>query len=223
MRLGFFNPLFFYKNFKNCYFLLIYAKIQTIIKNKDIFLLKEKTENTNLMRDLAIIIFSVIIAVFLVKTGVVENLLTSTQEMKILGSFIAGIFFVSIFTAIPATVVFGEIAQTNSIFLVSIIGGIGALIGDIIIFRFIKDKLAEDLIHLLKKTGLKRLITIFRLKFFKWVIPLLGALVVASPLPDELGLAMMGLSKMKTSLFLPLFFLLNSVGILIICLIAKNV
>jgi len=175
------------------------------------------------MRDLAIIIFSVIIAIIFVKTGIIKSILTSTQEMKIFGSFIAGIFFVSIFTAIPATVVFGEIAQTNSIFLVAIIGGLGALIGDLIIFRFIKDRLSEDLINLLKKTGLKRLVNIFRLRFFRWIIPFIGAIVVASPLPDELGLAMMGLSKMKNSFFIPLSFLLNASGILIICLIAKNV
>jgi len=44
---------------------------------------------------------------------------------------------------------------------------------------------------------------------------------VISPLPDELGLAMMGLSKMKTSLFIPISFILNSLGILAIGLITK--
>lgn len=179
-------------------------------------------QNNNLMRELAIIVFSIIIAVIMVKTGVLKSLFVSTQEIKFIGSFIAGIFFTSIFSAAPATVVLAEIAQSNSIFWVAFFGGIGALVGDLVIFRFIKDTLAEDFNRLIKKIKSERLATIFRLKLFKWLIPFLGALVVASPLPDELGLMMMGLSKMKTSLFVPLSFLLNFLGILAIGFIAKT-
>ncbi len=173
------------------------------------------------MKDLAIIAFSVIIAILIVKTGVLKTILVSTQEMRFMGSFVAGMFFVSIFSAAPATVVLEEIAQSNSVFWVAFFGGIGALVGDLIIFRFIKDRLAEDFLQLIKKTRSERLVSIFRLKLFKWLVPFFGALIVASPLPDELGLAMMGLSKMKTSLFIPLSFFLNSLGILIIGIIAK--
>ena len=94
--------------------------------------------------------------------------------------------------------------------------------GDLIIFLFIRNRLAEDFGYLIQKTSSGRLIAIFKLRIFRWLVPLLGALVVASPLPDELGLAMMGLSKMKTSLFIPVSFVLNATGILIIGLIAKT-
>lgn len=173
------------------------------------------------MRDLGIIIFSIVIAVILVKTGALKSLLISTQEIKFIGSFVAGIFFVSVFTAAPATVVLAEIAQSNSIFWVAFFGGVGALVGDLIIFRFIKDRLSADFLYLIKKTKFERLISIFRLKLFRWLIPFAGALIVASPLPDELGLTMMGLSKMKTFLFVPLLFLLNFLGIMTVGLIAK--
>ena len=179
-------------------------------------------QNNNLMRDLAVIALSITIAVIMVKTGALKSLLVSTQEMKFIGSFIAGIFFVSIFSAAPATVVLAEIAQSNSVFWVAFFGGIGALVGDLVIFRFIKDRLAEDFYHLIRKTKSERLLTIFKLKLFKWLVPFFGALVVASPLPDELGLMMMGLSNMKTSLFMPISFLLNFLGILAIGLIAKT-
>ena len=179
-------------------------------------------QNNNLMKDLAIIGLSVIIAVLMVKTGALKSLLVSTQEIKFIGSFIAGIFFVSIFSAAPATVVLAEIAQSNSVFWVAFFGGVGALVGDLVIFRFIKDGLAEDFYHLVRKTKSERLVAIFKLKLFKWLVPFLGALVVASPLPDELGLMMMGLSNMKTSLFIPVSFLLNFLGILVIGFIAKT-
>ncbi|MBI2450784.1 MAG: hypothetical protein HYV52_00375 [Parcubacteria group bacterium] len=182
-----------------------------------------KDSNGNLIKDLAIIAFSVLIAILMVKTGALKTLLVSSQEVKLIGSFVAGIFFVSIFSAAPATVALAEIAQSNSIFWSAFFGGMGALVGDLIIFRFIKNRLTDDFLQLIRKTKSERLASLFRLRLFKWLIPFVGALVVASPLPDELGLMMMGLSKMKTSLFMPISFFLNFLGILTIGLIAKNV
>jgi hypothetical protein len=181
-----------------------------------------KKQNNNLIKDLIIIGLSVVVAVTMLKTGALKFFLFSTKKISFLGSFIAGMFFVSIFSAAPATAVLAEIAQSNSVFWVAFFGGLGALVGDLVIFRFVKDKLAEDFYYLIKATKAERLVSVFKLKLFRWLIPFLGALVVASPLPDELGLAMMGLSKIKTSLFIPLSFLLNFLGILVIGFIAKT-
>lgn len=178
---------------------------------------------TNLIKDLVIILISIAIAVVLVQTKIIEKLITRTMEFKIIGNFIAGIFFTSIFTVAPATVALAEIAKANSVFLTAIFGGLGALLGDFIIFRFIKNNLSKDLIYLVRKTRNERFSSIFRLRLFRHLMTLAGAVVIASPLPDELGLAMMGLSKIKTSLFVPISFLLNSTGILIIGLIAKRI
>lgn len=175
----------------------------------------------HLIKDAGIIGISIAVALLLAKTGAVREILHVTQGFWFLGSFIAGLFFTSVFTTAPATIVLAGIAQSNSIFWVAFLGGIGALVGDLVIFRFIKERLSADFLYLIKKSESERLISIFRLKLFRWLFPLVGALIVASPLPDELGLAMMGLSKMKTSLFIPLSFLLNFLGITVIGLIAK--
>ena len=175
----------------------------------------------NIIRDLVLIVFSIVAAIMLAKTGVLTGILANMQEWKFLGSFLSGMFFVSIFTAAPAAAVLFEIAASNSIWAVAFFGGAGALIGDILIFRFIKDSLAEDARWLIGKTKQERFFSIFQSKLFRWLIPFIGALAVASPLPNEVGLAMMGLSKMKTAVFVPLLFALNFVGILIIGLIAR--
>lgn len=177
----------------------------------------------NLIQDAAIVVLSVLIAIVLTKTGVLVDILASSKKLELFGSFVAGMFFTSVFTAAPATVVLTEIAQINSVIWVALFGGAGALIGDLIIFRFIKNRLSEDILYLLKKSKSERLISIFRLRIFRWSMAFLGALVIASPLPDELGLAMLGFSKMKISLFIPISFLLNSLGILVIGLIAKAI
>lgn len=181
------------------------------------------SHRNNLFKDMSIVALSILIAIILVKTGAVIDLLSFSENLKLLGSFIAGIFFTSVFTTVPAMVVLAEIAQVNSVILVSVFGGIGAMIGDLIIFRFVKNRLSEDISHLFKKSKSERFKSIFRLRFFKWSLLILGVLVIASPLPDELGLIMLGFSKMKTLLFIPVSFSLNFLGILVIGLIAKAI
>lgn len=178
---------------------------------------------SNLIKDIAIVALSVLIAIILLKTGVVIDLIVSWKKWGLFGSFIAGMFFTSVFTAAPATVVLAEIAQINSIFWTAFFGGIGALIGDLVIFQFFKNRLSEDILYLLGTSKSRRLLPIFRLRIFRWSIGFLGALMIASPLPDELGLAMLGFSKIKTSLFIPISFLFNSLGILVIGLVARAV
>lgn len=175
-----------------------------------------------MVRDLGLVVLSVTVAVILAETGALKSVLTGTQEWEILGSVMAGMFFVSVFTAAPAGVVLFEIAASNSIWEVAVFGGIGALIGDLFIFKFIKDSLSEDLRWIMGKLKKKKTPASPRFKFFRRIMPIVGAVIVASPLPDELGLAMMGISKMKTIVFIPLSFALNFVGILIIGLFAKG-
>jgi len=180
-------------------------------------------KENNLIRDIGIIIFSIIVAILLIKTGAIYEIIKQTRDLWFLDSFIAGMFFTSVFTTIPAIVTLGEIAQSSqSVIPVAIFGGLGALCGDLIIFRFMRDRFGEDIMRLIKNSGNGRLRSVVRLKFFRWLTFFLGALVIASPLPDELGLTMMGFSKTKISLFIPVSFTLNFLGILVIGLVAKN-
>jgi hypothetical protein len=41
----------------------------------------------------------------------------------------------------------------------------------------------------------------------------LGAFIIASPLPDELGLTLMGMSKVRLAVLVPVSFVMNAVGI----------
>ena len=110
-----------------------------------------------LFRDLLLVIFSIALAVLIVKTGVLKDFLVVSKERTVLGSFFAGIFFTSIFTVIPATVVLVEMHETNSVLIVSLFGGFGALVGDLIIFNFVKDRLSQDLQYLLSLAHVQRL------------------------------------------------------------------
>ncbi|MEK7178156.1 MAG: hypothetical protein AAB721_00655 [Patescibacteria group bacterium] len=157
------------------------------------------------------------------KTKFLIGILTSTKELKLLGSFIAGMFFTSVFTTAPAIATLGEIARTNSAVLVAIFGAMGAVIGDLIIFRFIRDKLSEHLLELAKHQGAgKKFKVLLKLKYFRWLTFLMGGLIIASPFPDELGIGLLGFSKMRTQWFILLSFAFNFIGILLIGLVAKT-
>ena len=65
----------------------------------------------HLMRDLAIIAVSVAVAVLLARLGVVEKFMVFAGGFKILASFVAGMFFTSIFTTAPAMVALVVLAR----------------------------------------------------------------------------------------------------------------
>ena len=60
-----------------------------------------------------------------------------------------------------------------------------------------------------------------KLKFFRWLTFLVGGLIIASPLPDELGISILGFSKMKVSWFIAISLVFNFIGILLIGVVAR--
>ena len=174
------------------------------------------------MRDLGIVALSFIIAVVLVKTQILGGVLSVAQEMKIIGSFLAGMFYVSIFTVAPAAVVLVELTRNFSLWEVAFFGGLGAAAGNLLIFRLVKNNLMEGLTLWLRRHRERKILLLFSNPWFDKTLFILGALIVFSPLPDELGLALMGVSQIRNILFFPISFALNFCSILILGLIARN-
>jgi len=179
------------------------------------------TRKKILIRDLSIVGLSVIIAILMVRIGVLEDILSAAQGTSYIGSFIAGIFFTSVFTIAPASVALAKLASNHSVLGVALWGGIGAAVGDLIILLFIRDSVSGDIDYISRKIKLKKILRYFHLGFLRILTPFLGALVIASPLPDELGLAMMGLSKVKIRYILPIAFVMNVIGIILIAAVGK--
>ncbi len=138
-----------------------------------------------------------------------------------LGAFIIGIFFVSTFTVVPATVILFYLAKEMNVFEVALLAGLGAMLGNYIIFRFLKDKVFEELRPVFRSLGGSSLSHLLATPYFTWFTPVLGAIIIASPFPDEIGIALIGASRIKKWQFLILTFVLDSVGILLILLLAK--
>ena len=175
----------------------------------------------NLKEDAIAIGVSVALAWFLISSGTLANLLSISDAGKISQSFIAGLFFTSAFTVAPAAVFLAGLAGTTSPFAVALFGALGASCGDLALFLFIRDRFAVDIEALLKKQTLRRLLHSFHLGFWKWLAPLLGGLIIASPLPDEFGLMLLGLSRTHFAVLLPLSFVMNFIGILAVASMAR--
>lgn len=152
------------------------------------------------------------IMLFLSTSGVLDTIIGLIGNTAV-ASFAAGIFFTSVFTIGPASIALANIAKHGAVPEIAIWGALGAMCGDLLIFFFIRDHFADHLMGALRPSRVRRILTSFHLGFMKWLSPILGALIIASPLPDEFGLALLGLSKIRIALLLPVAFLMNIIGI----------
>ena len=166
---------------------------------------------------------SVIIALLLLQSGTIYSLLDASREFGHLGAFVSGMFFTSIFTTAPAIVTLGEISTRMGIVETALWAAIGSVVGDMLIFRFVKDRMSIHLLEILPhKGGIRRFTKLLKFRFFRYLTFFMGGLIIASPLPDELGISLLGLSRMREVYFVPLSFVFNFVGILTIGLIAAS-
>lgn len=130
-----------------------------------------------------------------------------------MGAFFAGMLLVSTFTVTTGAIVLLVLAETLSPIEIGIVAGFGAVIGDLTIFHFIKDNLLGEITPIYNKMGGRHISAVLHTRYFSWTLPVLGAFIIASPFPDEIGVSLMGIAKMKTYQFLILSFILNAIGI----------
>lgn len=154
--------------------------------------------------------------VLLLDTAIVQGLLDEIVGLGYTGMLITGMLFVSFFTAAPAIALLIAFTESYNPIVVALVAGIGAMLGDFLILRFAEDQIGRELKPVAKKLKLLGFINMLHKKKLKPVTATVGAVIIASPLPDEAGIALLGLSHISTSKLLVLTYILNSVGILIL-------
>lgn len=173
-------------------------------------------------KNTTLLVLSLIVFFYLLNQGFSQTFIQNVGNLGYFGSFVSGLFFVSVFTVAPASAVLFEISKTLNLYGVAVVAGMGAVLGDYIILRFLKDRVFEELYPLFKKAKGSLWANFFASPFFSWTIPLIGAIIIVSPLPDEIGISLMGLSKIKNWQFILVTFLLNSTGIFVILSLAQT-
>jgi len=167
-------------------------------------------------KNLTILFISLVFAFILTRLDIFNSFLLHLGSWGYVGAFFAGMLFVLSFTAAIGAIILFILAEYLSPLEIGLIAGLGAMVGDFTMFRFVKDDLVNELEPLYERFGGNHLNHMLHTKYFHWTLPLIGALIIASPLPDEIGVSLMGIYKMKTYKFILVSFLLNAIGIFIV-------
>lgn len=168
-------------------------------------------------KNLTFLLVSFFVAFFFARYEPFQTFLLNLGGYGYIGVFLAGVLFVSTFTVTTGAVILLILAERLSPIEIGVIAGLGAVLGDFIIFRFIKDNLAREVKsiyeHIDSNHHVERLL---HTKYFSWTLPVIGAIIIATPFPDEIGVSLMGISKMKTYQFVFISFILNAIGIFLL-------
>jgi len=168
-------------------------------------------------KNLTYLFISILVAILLLQNQLFRNLLTYLGNYGYFGAFIGGMLFVSTFSVSIGTALLSILASKLNPIEIGIIAGLGAVIGDLTIFQFVRGKgLINEIKHFFNYFGGDKISHLIHTKYFSWSLPVIGALIIASPLPDELGVGLMGISKLKTYQFIILSYVLNSIGIILV-------
>ncbi|MDP1719245.1 MAG: hypothetical protein Q8L24_02350 [bacterium] len=175
----------------------------------------------HVVKNLIVLAISIGAAILLSRLGVFDLVLEFSGGLKVAGIFIAGLFYTSILTMAPAAVVLGEFATSVPPFFIALIGALGSVVGDSILL-FVVKKEEADVDQVFKYYRLSRLRNFYHLRSVRIGMGIAGFMVIASPLPDELGLALMGASGIKRPLFFMISYSANFVGILAVTTIIHS-
>lgn len=176
---------------------------------------KRKFKLTNKQRWI-LIILSITLAFYLYFSGTLDRFILSLKQFQIIGVLISGALFGYAFTAAPATASLISFTDTINPLIVSFIGATGTMIGDLVIFHFFKKGLPREVKTIIKKSKLEKI----RKSKWKWIIPGVAGFIIASPLPDEIGIALLGVTNFDNNSFMLLAFVLNFIGLLVITTLA---
>lgn len=164
-------------------------------------------------KNLTFFIASVAFSFIVFRIELLHTFFVGLGNWGYLGAFIGGILFVSSFTAAIGAVILLILAEKFSPLEIAIIAGLGGAVGDFAIFRFMKDDLLKELQPLWNRLGLNRISKLLRTKYLRWTLPIIGAIIIVSPFPDEMGIALMGISEIKRYQFFIIAFILDVIGV----------
>lgn len=164
---------------------------------------------------------STLFAIYLSQNPAFKDWLLHLGTLEYLGALVAGFLFVSSLTTPISIVAIGIMAENVNPFALAVVGAAGAVAGDFLIFKLVKDHLGEELAKLVGKKETSHLKLLLHSKFITWMLPIIGTLIIASPLPDELGVSLLSVSKMSERKFILISYISNAIGILMIASVAK--
>ncbi len=144
-----------------------------------------------------------------------------------LSAFIGGILTSFGFTAAFGIAVFVELSDVMHPLPAAVVGAVGSLLADELIFVFIRASFVDELERLQASPLFARMQTILHHERFperlrRYLLWSVSGFILASPLPDEIGVTMLsGITNIEAKTFAIICLILNMAGIFTILMVAR--
>jgi hypothetical protein len=166
------------------------------------------------------LVTAIAVAYYLFTLTVVKNFVFVLNQFSYFSNFIAGILFSFGFTT-PFSIGFLITSHPISIWIATIAAGVGSVIGDMIIFKTIKFSFMDEFRELERKKVIKKIEKIVQnnkhVLIRHYLLYIFAGIILATPLPDELGVSMLaGLTTIKPLKLAVISFLLHTFSFFLI-------
>jgi len=188
-------------------------------------------------KNLILLFISIVVAYFILRYKPITSLIHGLSYFGYVASFVLGMLFTYALTAIPASAALYNMGENFNPFLIAFTGAFGSVISDYLIFRFVRDKLMTEIKLFSREINnltepLSNLVSTKRIRIIIWkkishsriwalLVPAIAGFIIASPLPDEIGVAIFGAAKYEPRKFLVISYVLNFIGIFVIASIGS--
>ncbi len=169
---------------------------------------------------LFLFILFIFLAYYIFSQKRVSDFVLNLDNLSYFGIFVAGIFLAFGFSA-PFSVGFFITSQPENLILATLIGGFGAMMGDMVIFKTIKFSFMNEFLELKKTKAVRYIRKIIsknkHILIKHYLLYVFAGIMVATPLPDEVGVSMLaGLTTIKPKILAAVAFILHSLAIFLI-------
>jgi len=167
-------------------------------------------------KGLTMVGISILLTIVLSRYNFPNKILLENRNIPFVGSVVAGILYASTSTVALGIFILLDLAKRLPTVEIAILAGLGTTIADFMIFRFFKDDLISEITPIYNRLGGRHLTKLMQHKSIQWFLPIIGAIIIASPFPDEIGIGLMGLTHIKNYQFILLCFMLDVTGIFLL-------
>lgn len=184
--------------------------------------------NPRYLTSLVIFITASLVTVFLYQANYLQDFFAVIKPIYLLPEFLTGMLYTTFLTSPIAVVFLVLLSADNDPLIIALAGGLGSVFVDVILLKIIRNfykKIERNVFGKVSNNEAKKVAKAVKKSFGRVLNPfavVIGSVVIASPLPDELGIAILGFSSLSTQKIAIISFVFNALGIYIIALIAKS-
>lgn len=166
---------------------------------------------------IAILLVGVIIAYQVFNIPTIQNFFSSLGSFGYLSVFLGGMLYALGFT-IPIGVALLLTIPVENIVFASLIGGLGGLVADMLIFKYIHHSFKHEFqeiehIKIIEETE-QIIDSNISAKIRNYLLFIFAGFIIASPLPDEFGVTLLaGFTSIKPKTLAILSFVFHTIGI----------